>query len=274
MKKFTVKTTMNTETNNTEYTVSFKSYELAYIPTCIASESIGLIKKWLEREFLRLEYHNAYCDYKNNDSEKSLAIMNAIESETELMSSELITGTNFSGIPLELRRVCLALVVAHGKFLNDIKVSQNENGNTEYTVSARFVSFETVNKDFSALRSKCMNAVRALESGETDSIESVIPDIKPLYAAYVAQFDTVAVDGICKTYKESTRNVDIKRFLLGLTNTYKLSKMNVLDSKSPLRSFESFQTYCLSWLVSGGNFSSKKKTVKPVETADSILSNL
>lgn len=274
MKKFTVKTTTNAETNNTEYEVSFKSFDLAYLPTCIASESIGFIKKWLEREFLRFEYHGAYCDYKNNDSIKSLAIMNAIESETGMDSGALKMGTNFSGIPLELRRVCLAIIVAHGKFLNDVKESQNDNGNTEYTVSTRFVSFETTNKDFSALRSKCMNAVRALESGETDSIDSVIPDIKPLYSAYVAQFDTVAVDGICKTYKESTRNVDVRRFLLGLTNTYKLNKTNVLDSKSPLRSFESFQTYCLSWLVSGGNFASKKKTVKPVETADSILANL
>lgn len=274
MKKITVKTTTNAETNNTEFTVSFKSFDLAYLPTCITSNMVGTIKKWLEREFLRLEYHSAYCDYKNNDSEKSLAIMNAIESETGLMSSELVSGTNFSGIPLELRRICLALVVAHGKFLNDVKKVQHEDGNTEYTVFTRFVSFETTNKDFSALRSKCMNAVRALESGEIDSIESVIPDIKPLYAAYVSQFDTVAVDGICKTYTESTRNVDIRRFLLGLTNTYKLNKMNVLDSKSPLRSFESFQTYCLSWLVSGGNFASKKKTVKPVETVDSILANL
>ena len=274
MKKIIIKTTKNAETNSTEYAASFKSFDLAYLPTCIASESIGLIKKWIECEFLRFEYHIAYCDYMNTGSQKSLAITNAIESETGFPVSDLISGTNFSNIPFELRRICLAIIVAHGKFLNNIKESQNDDGTTEYTVSARFVSFETSNKDFSALRSKCIDAIHTLEFGNTDSINSVISDIKPLYSAYVSQFDTIAVDGICKMYKESTRNIDIRRFLLGLTNTYKLNKMNVLDAKSPLRSFESFQTYCLSWLVAGGNFASKKKTIKPVETADSILANL
>ena len=263
MKKYTVKLNKDTQ----KYDVSFKSISFN-MHSSIAPEMSAKVSAVLEREFLRFDYQSAYVKMMSENDDKSRAIVNAIESETKMTTIDLKAATSLSEIPTELRMVVFATIYVHGKYTTGITEKTDENG-THY-------SFVSPAKDFhgAKLRSECIKAVSKLENDSNATLENLIKSIKPSYSEMVKQFDTDAVEGVCKNWKESTRNVDVKKFLLGLTETYKLSKSNLMERKTPLASDYEFDKYVLMWVVSGGKFKTNKKTVESVESIESLLARM
>lgn len=121
---------------------------------------------------------------------------------------------------------------------------------------------------------ECAKLIPLIENGN-ETIENTIEVLKPLYNSATDFINHGASENECKTWIESDKTKDVRRFVTGLLSSYKLTRSNKIKGNSPLKSQVTFEKYLAMWLVTGGKFENKKsKPQRQAETSSSILAKL
>lgn len=219
------------------------------------------------REYARVEYAKLRIKYLNsNISADELMKMELLEKEFEFDENTIFT-FDYTGVDNELIGTLFLTMYAHSIILDEMQYDE-ENG--KYSIKAQRISLKL--DDFYA---KCRKCVVNIKGGKI-SIEDAVKELKQTYNDAVKNsiINHNAVDGICKKWDESTKEKNTRAFIMGILPHYKITRSNMIDTKSPLSSLANFEKYVAMWLVTAGALVDKKKNNKTnTVTIDSLVAN-
>lgn len=212
------------------------------------------------REYARFEYFSLLAKIMNAtntaDDEKKYSLLcdnfNFDDSENS---------TDISDVSQELKPLMILTLFAHGKLL----ATYEEDSEGTYKIKA-----EKLTLGLHDFYTTCRSTIIDVENGII-TLEDAVKTIKPLYNDATNIINHDAVEGICKKWKESTKEKVSRSFVTGLLSRYKLTRSNRVKAESPLKSQASFEKYFAMWLVTSGTMvKDKKQDKKTVETFESI----
>lgn len=147
----------------------------------------------------------------------------------------------------ELHPLFILTLIAHGLTIAGIDVNTTDDGKTVYSIKRLALRLEM--DDFYHQCKTVMPMVSAGNMAEDTAIEK----LKPLYKVEASRLiNHAAVDGVCKAWKESIREKDVRNFIAGMRDVYKLTSTNRMQkNNSPLRNLDAFEKYVAGWLVYG-----------------------
>lgn len=220
------------------------------------------------REYARAEYFKYYVKYKNDTATaEDVAKINLLEKAFEFSPNSSAV-TDLLGLPSELVGLMYLTLYAHGAIIAGLDSKKDDNGNDVYRIKRDKISF-----GMDTFYNKCKSTIAQVKSGAID-IESAITTLKPLYNECTTLINHDAHENICKSWTESTKEKNTRLFIAGLLPTYKITRNNRIDEKSPLKSLYDFERYTIMWLVTGGAMVAKKSTASNTIMANSVIANI
>ena len=147
----------------------------------------------------------------------------------------------------ELHPLFILTLIAHGLTIAGLNEKTTDDGETVYDIKRLALRLEM--DDF---YHQCKNVMPAVSAGNM-SEDTAIEKLKPLYRTEASRLiNHAAVDGVCKAWKESIREKDVRNFIAGMRDVYKLTSTNRMQkNNNPLRSLDTFEKYVAGWLVYG-----------------------
>ena len=225
-------------------------------------------------EYAKFEYLALYCKYSNGKATSfDVEKLGLLEKEFKFTFETLAKTNESHDLHFALRPLFILTLFAHGKLIQDIKESTNDNGEKEIHLVQKVIP---LGENARELYSKCRVLIPQVDNG-TLPLESAIQELKPLYNKAIDDFsiNTEKVDGVCKKWTQSTKEKCTRQFVNGLVSRYKLTRENRLKKDSPLLNEISFNRHLAMFIVSDGVMvKDKKDDKKSHETFDSIVNNL
>lgn len=252
----------NNETKNIELkTIDFNFHKSLCQDGKIKFEEI------FSREFARCEYFKLRQKYDNgNATQIDIKKMNLLELEFEFDNNTLAT-TNISGTPNELVGLMYLTLFANGSIIKSYDCTKDNDDNDVYKLK-----YERISLGMDTFYNKCKTTIAQIKSGAI-TLENAVDILKPLYNDCTTLINHEASEKICKKWVESTKEKNTRLFISGLLPTYKLTRSNRIDEKSPLKSQSDFEKYVAMWLVSGGTMVIKKASGSNAVTMASMIAN-
>ena len=226
------------------------------------------------REFAKSEWLGLRSRYLNElGSADDVEKMNLLESEFSFSTSD--THTDVSNAPVELQKLIYltlfadnAIVVKFGIEIDPETglTKKNKDGREKWGIDRR------VTLGLNTFYGQCKTIVAQVENGAL-TLEQAVDKIKPLYNEASNLINHEAEKGVCKKWVESTKEKNTRAFVTGLLSTYKKTRSNMIDRKSPLFNLGSFERYVAMWLVTGGQMKRVKQSGDDAIALDSLVTN-